>query len=47
MNDNQIPDLSYFSPISIVMGIRPGDIVKIDRFSRTAINAVFYRICKI
>tara|TARA_B110000971_G_C19812212_1_gene409351 strand:+ start:61 stop:690 length:630 start_codon:yes stop_codon:yes gene_type:complete len=47
MNDNQIPDISYFSPISIVMGIRPGDIVKIDRFSRTAINAVFYRICKI
>jgi DNA-directed RNA polymerase I, II, and III subunit RPABC1 len=47
IHDKQIPDISYFSPVSIVMGIRPGDIVKIDRFSRTAINAEFYRLCKI
>lgn len=45
--DDEIPDISYFSPVSQVLGIRPGDIVKIDRKSRTAIDGVFYRICKI
>lgn len=47
LNDNQIPDISYFSPVSLVLGIRPGDLVKIDRKSKTAINTEFYRICKI
>lgn len=47
LNDNQIPDISYFSPVSLVLGIRPGDLVKIDRKSKTAINSEFYRICKI
>lgn len=46
-HDDEIPDISYFSPVSQVLGIRPGDIVKIDRKSRTAIDGVFYRICKI
>tara|TARA_B110001450_G_scaffold256620_1_gene287788 strand:+ start:1068 stop:1697 length:630 start_codon:yes stop_codon:yes gene_type:complete len=47
IDNKQIPDISYFSPVSIVLGIRPNDIVKIERSSRTAINANFYRICKI
>tara|TARA_Y100000389_G_scaffold181759_1_gene197722 strand:- start:1580 stop:2203 length:624 start_codon:yes stop_codon:yes gene_type:complete len=47
LNDNQIPDISYFSPVSLVLGIRPGDLVKIDRKSKTTINTEFYRICKI
>ena len=45
--DNNIPDISYFSPVSLVLGIRPNDIVKIERKSRTAIKADFYRICKL
>lgn len=45
--DNNIPDISYFSPVSLVLGIRPKDIVKIERKSRTAIKADFYRICKL
>jgi DNA-directed RNA polymerase subunit H (RpoH/RPB5) len=45
--DNNIPDISYFSPVSLVLGIRPDDIVKIERKSRTAIKADFYRICKL
>ena len=44
---SQIPDISYFSPVSIVMGIRPDDVVKIERSSRTSINANYYRICKL
>ena len=47
MNDKEIPDISYFSPVSIVMGFRPGDIIKITRNSPTSINSIFYRICKI
>ena len=45
--DNNIPDISYFSPVSLVLGIRPNDIVKIERKSRTAIKANFYIICSI
>jgi len=44
---SQIPDISYFSPVSIVMGIRPDDVVKIERNSRTSISAEYYRICKL
>lgn len=40
-----IPTISYFSPVSSVLGIRPGDICKIERFSKTAIDSNFYRIC--
>ena len=47
MDKTQIPDISFFSPVSLVLGIRPEDIVKIQRSSRTAIQADFYRICKL
>jgi DNA-directed RNA polymerase subunit H (RpoH/RPB5) len=46
-DNKQIPDISYFSPISIVLGIRPNNIVKIERNSRTSITSNFYRVCKI
>ena len=44
---SQIPDISYFSPVSIVMGIRPDNVVKIERSSRTSIQSDYYRICKL
>ena len=47
LNNSQIPDISFFSPVSIVMGFRPDDIIKIIRKSRVAINTEFYRVCKI
>lgn len=43
----QIPTISYFSPVSQVLGIRPGDICKIERFSKTAISSDYYRVCVI
>ena len=46
-NDSQIADLSYFSPISLILGIRPNNIVKIIRNSKTSIVSEFYRICKL
>jgi DNA-directed RNA polymerase subunit H (RpoH/RPB5) len=47
LDNRQIPDISYFSPVSIVLGIRPKDIVKIERKSRTAVKSDYYRVCKI
>jgi DNA-directed RNA polymerase subunit H (RpoH/RPB5) len=40
-----LPDISRFSPVSLVLGIRPYQICKISRDSKTAINSNFYRIC--
>ena len=45
IDDSQIPDISRFSPVSQVIGIRPGDLCRIYRPSKTAIKAEFYRIC--
>lgn len=45
MDDKQMPDISRFSPVAQLIGIRPGDICKIVRPSKTAIQADFYRIC--
>ena len=47
LNNDQIPDISFFSPVSLVLGIRPDDIVKIERKSPTTIKSFFYRVCKI
>lgn len=47
LDNTQIPDISYFSPVAIVIGLRPNNIVKIERSSRTSIKSDFYRICKI
>ena len=46
-NNKQIPDISRFSPVSQVLGIRPGQICKIQRISKTAITSEFYRVCSV
>ena len=45
-NNDQMPGISRFSPISLAIGIRPGDICEILRKSKSAITAPFYRICE-
>lgn len=42
---SQLPDLSRFSPVSLAIGIRPGELCEIIRPSKTAITSKFYRIC--
>ena len=44
-NEKQIPDISRFSPVSLVIGLRPGELCEITRPSKTAIDTMFYRIC--
>jgi DNA-directed RNA polymerase subunit H (RpoH/RPB5) len=45
IDDSQIPDISRFSPVSQVIGLRPGELCRVYRPSKTAIKAEFYRIC--
>uniref|UniRef100_A0A6C0JBZ8 RNA polymerase subunit H/Rpb5 C-terminal domain-containing protein n=1 Tax=viral metagenome TaxID=1070528 RepID=A0A6C0JBZ8_9ZZZZ len=44
-NHRQIPDISRFEPVALVLGMRPGNVCEVTRNSRTAINAKHYRIC--
>ena len=44
-HDTQLPDISRFSPVSLAIGMRPGDICRIERPSKTSIKSLFYRIC--
>lgn len=46
ISNSKIPDINRFSPVAQAIGIRPGEICKITRDSRTAINTEFYRICR-
>lgn len=44
--DSQLPAISRFDPIAIIIGLRPGQICQIIRPSRTSINATNYRFCE-
>lgn len=41
----QLPELSRFDPIAQLIGIKPGEICKITRPSKSAITAPYYRGC--
>lgn len=41
----QFPDISRFDPVSRAIGLRPGQVCKITRYSKTAIETFYYRIC--
>lgn len=41
----QIPEISRFDPVAIAIGIRPNQLCKIIRNSRTSLKTNFYRIC--
>jgi DNA-directed RNA polymerase subunit H (RpoH/RPB5) len=44
-NDRELPNISRFSSVAMAIGIRPGQVCKITRPSKTSINTNFYRIC--
>lgn len=41
----QFPDISRFDPVARVIGLRPGQVCKIVRPSKTSIEANYYRVC--
>lgn len=45
LNNSEIPTISRFDPVAMAIGLRPSQICKIIRSSRTSINSNFYRIC--
>ena len=44
-SDNQVPTISRFDPVSLVIGLRPTDLCEIIRPSKTSITSKFYRLC--
>jgi len=45
LNKSDLPDISRFDPVARVIGLRPGNVCKIVRSSKTAITTNYYRIC--
>jgi DNA-directed RNA polymerase subunit H (RpoH/RPB5) len=45
LNRFDLPDISRFDPVARVIGLRPGNVCKIVRPSKTAITSEYYRIC--
>jgi len=42
---NQLPEISRFDPQALVVGVRPGQICRIQRPSTTAVMSNYYRVC--
>jgi len=42
---SQLPDISRYDPVALAIGMRPGEICEIDRPSKSAIHAPYYRVC--
>ena len=45
VNDKELPEISRYDPVAQAIGMRPGQICKIIRPSKTAITTDYYRIC--
>ena len=44
-DNKQLPEISRYDPVALSIGMRPGQICKIIRPSKTAITTYYYRIC--
>tara|TARA_Y100000996_G_C22450835_1_gene613778 strand:+ start:473 stop:1039 length:567 start_codon:yes stop_codon:yes gene_type:complete len=44
-DDSKFPEISRFDPAATCMGVRPGELVEIERPSPTAITSLYYRLC--
>jgi DNA-directed RNA polymerase subunit H (RpoH/RPB5) len=42
---DQLPNISRYDPVAQAIGIRPGQVCKITRPSKTSITSEYYRIC--
>ena len=41
----QIPEISRYDPVALAIGMKPGQVCKIERPSKTAIISNYYRFC--
>lgn len=44
-DDKMVPEISRFDPVATVIGLRPGQLCRIVRNSKTSIQSDYYRIC--
>ena len=42
---NQLPEISRFDPVALLIELRPGQVCKIERNSITSVDSVYYRVC--
>ena len=42
---DMLPNISRYDPVAMAIGMRPGQVCKIDRFSKTAVNTPYFRFC--
>ena len=41
----RLPNISRYDPVAMAIGMRPGQVCRIERFSKTAISTPYYRVC--
>jgi DNA-directed RNA polymerase subunit H (RpoH/RPB5) len=44
-NPDMLPNISRYDPVAMAIGMRPGQVCKIERFSKTAVSTPYFRIC--
>ena len=42
---SQLPEISRFDPVALLIELRPGQVCKIERSSITSVDSVYYRVC--
>ena len=42
---DMLPNISRYDPVAMAIGMRPGQVCHIERFSKTAVNTPYYRVC--
>lgn len=44
-DNNSIPEIGRYDPVSIIIGLRPEQVCKITRPNKTSVESIYYRIC--
>lgn len=44
-NTDMLPNISRYDPVAMAIGMRPGQVCCIERFSKTAVKTAYYRVC--
>lgn len=42
---DMLPNISRYDPVAMAIGMRPGQVCRIERFSKTAVRTPYYRVC--
>lgn len=42
---DMLPNISRYDPVAMAIGMRPGQVCHIERFSKTAVKTAYYRVC--